>query len=320
MHIEIHGLYVVIHGLLLDGIRTLCDEVLGITFDSFTLKGRTANCAEWYKSLEEAQESIFIKKKGQDGEGYTVLNLHGSFFDYCPDFRLTRLFYFLSDYRHTFRQLDIAYNDYGTCLYDEELEHWFKYHKEYIAGSLVSKSPPKRLLTGVDIDAFRFSPATSKNMYATIYKRPDTELWRVEIKIKSEEKILYMLEAYDDDKRKRFDKRCANLLNTCISFVKPHSKTSGKAKRYKMQPAWEAFMNTATNKLIWAKVLQDKRDNREVADKIMTEKKLSNVATRVKNTLLRLKAEFPEDEKAMKRRLEEKLGFELIEINLLGSK
>jgi hypothetical protein len=304
----------------MDGIRILCDEVLGITFDSFTPKGSTTNCSEWYKSLEEAQESIFIKKYGQDDTGYTVLNLHGSFFEYSPDFRLTRLFYFLSDYRHTIKQLDIAYNDYGTCLYDEELEHWFKFYKEYIAGNLVSKSPPDRVLTGVDIKAFRFGLPTSKNMYATIYKRPDTELWRVEIKIKSKKKILYMLEVYDDDKRKRFDKRCANLLNTCISFVKPHSKTSGKAKRYKMQPAWEAFMNTATNKLIWAKVLQDKRNNREVADKIMTEKKLSNVATRVKNTLLRLKSEFPEEEEAMKKSLEEKLGYKLIIISKSGSK
>lgn len=296
MHIEIHGLCTVIHRIPLEAIKTLCDEVLMIKFASMIPKGRTSNCSEWYKPLEESDESVLVKKFGKDGIGYTILNLHGSFFDKSPDFRLVNLFMFLSDYEHTYKQLDIAYNDDGTCLLDDELDHWIKNYNDYFAGSLVSVYPPKRLSTGYEIEAIRFCLPKSNNLYATIYKRPNTELWRVEIKIKDKEKILTMLKVYNDEEREPFNKKSRNLLFTCIRVVTPSSKRSGNTARYKTHPVWEAFLvEDYVTKIVWSRELEEKRINRAAADIKMSEKKLKNSATRVVNTINRVKHDYTEN-------------------------
>lgn len=312
MHIEIHGLYVVIHRISLDEVKTLCDEVLMIKFASMIPKGRTSRCSEWYKSFGESKESVLVKKFGRDGIGYTILNLHGSFFDKSRDFRLLNLFMFLSDYRHTYKQLDIAFNDDGTCLYDEELIHWAKNHKDYFAGTLVSKSSPKLETIGVEIDTIKFCSAESKNMFATIYKRPDTELWRVEIKIKDKDKILTMLKVYDDEKREPFNKKSRNLLLTSIRVVTPSSKKSGNTARYKTHPVWEAFLvEDYVTKIVWSRELEEKRINREAADIEMSEKKLRNVGSRVFNTMNRVKHDYPED-KALKIMAKNMPGYRIV--------
>lgn len=312
MHIEIHELYTVIHRIQLEAIRTLCDDVLKVKFDSMIPKGRTSNCSEWYKPFEVAKESILIKKFGQGDTGYTVLNLHGSFFDNSRDFRLVDLFMFLSDYRHTYKQLDIAFNDDGTCLLDVEIDHWIKNYQDYCAGTLVSEYPPKRLMIGYDIDAIRFGLPKSKNMYATIYKRPDTELWRVEIKIKDKKKILSMLKVFDDEKRKRFNKKSRDLLYTCIRFVTPSSKKGGNTARYKTQPSWEAFLEgDVVNKIVWSLEQQVKGNNRAAADIKMSEKRLRNVGSRVFNTMNRVKHDYPE-KKALKLMSECMPGYRIV--------
>lgn len=314
MHIEIHGLYVVIHKIPIEEVKYLCDEVLKIKFESMMPPtDKSSNHAKFIKKFAKAQESLCIIRYGANGDVHTTLNLHGSFFDNSPDFRFKKFLMFISMYKHTFKQLDIAFNDNDRCMSRKEVIHWCNNPDEYCVGSLVDKIDPDIGSKRKKIHTIKLGNPKSTISYGTIYRRPKKRYWRFEIKFKDKQKIMYLLEKYNEKKPQKFHKRCLELLVSCINFITPQSKKNRKPSLYKKQDQWLAFLGSDIKKLNWSRVLREKRNNRIVADKVMSDRQISLTGTRVKNLVNRLKADYSEED--VLKRFERSSGYKLIKIH-----
>ncbi|GFE60780.1 hypothetical protein [Geobacter sp. AOG2] len=293
MFIEIHGLNMVIHGMGKQDIITLCDCYLGLKFDAFT----TIKEHEGGKYLEkrykfpneDAKESVYIQFKDRKPDSMTIVNLKGSFFDNSPDFRLSKLLAWLAKYQWTPKQLDVAYVDDDNYLSIDKIICWCEDRKKYCAGSLFGNRP-KILREEKDFDAIRLAKATSTTNYGTIYVR-DTGHVRIEIKIKNIDKILYLLDSYDDKKPRKFNDRSLKLLVSCIDFITSKTKKTRDPDQYVRQHSWRQFLGSDTKKITFKQIVERRRSTRGTSNRITFDKKIRRTATMVKNMVERLSVE-----------------------------
>jgi len=208
-------------------------------------------------SLNEGKESIFIRTNTTNELKYVMLNLKGSFFDNSPEFKLESLLNFLSRFQYTPKQLDVAFNDDKKLLDKKELLRWCRYSDEYCVGSLVRNIPPHKVTRNGKFVRMQLGDAKSKANFGTIYRRPNTKFWRIEIKLKSKHKINHILESYSVENIKTFERRSIQTLVGCINFVSPPSKKTRCLVRYKKQKAWKEFLESDVTKINWNKVRRE---------------------------------------------------------------
>lgn len=286
MKIEIHEFYVVIHDMSVDDVKTMCNEILKIDYESFRLKKNAGTYKKLVKALGDVKESVYLQHPNY-GEGCTYLNLHGSFFDNSPDFRMRKFLRFLEKYNWTPKQLDVAFNDNKRHLSKNDVIRWCNYPDDYCMGTLVSKSSPPRFERELRKTQFiKLGWPTSTINYATIYRRPKPWHWRFEIKFKDKGKILHLLENYSEKNPQQFYERSLQFLVSCIDFVIPHSK---KSRTPKKQPSWQAFLGSDIKKVNWSRSVREKRNNRKEAEEVSFDKQIKGAAVRFNNTLDRLK-------------------------------
>jgi hypothetical protein len=302
MQIEIHGLVVVIHEIRQDD-RVELISLLHIHINSFVTNPLKRRTKLTFAFKDEESVCIIINSECD----YVLLILHGSFFDNSPDFRLRKFLTFLSKFKHTIKQLDIAFNDDLECLTLKELRHWVRNSKEYCTGSLVARNPPKYLTVERKFDAVRLGSATSTMNYGTIYRRLDTRFFRIEIKLKNKDKIGYILENYNSKDLQQFHKRSLQLLDSCINFVTPSSK---KRRALKKQPSWEAFLGSHIKKIKWKAVHDAKRANRQESESVSVAKKTHRLRSTLTNGILRLSTIIPEHE--VRKMIFDQTGYKLV--------
>ncbi|GFE60586.1 hypothetical protein [Geobacter sp. AOG2] len=302
MQIEIHGLVVVIHNICKDDRINLL-SLLHINVNSFVIDSIKRRTKLTYSFKDEESVCITINSECD----YVMLILHGSFFDNSPDFRLRKFLVFLSIFKHTFKQLDVAFNDDLNCLTLRELRHWVRNSKEYCTGSLVARNPPKYLTVERKFDAIQLGSARSTMNYGTIYRRPNTGFFRIEIKVKNKDKIGYILKKYSTKYPQQFHKRCLQLLDSCINFVTPSSK---RRRVIEKQPSWEAFLGSDIKKIKWKAVHDAQRAHRQESESVSVAKKTQRLGSSLRNTVSRLSTILPEHE--VLNLISEKSGYKLV--------
>lgn len=295
MKIEIHDFYVVIHGMSVDEVKTMCNKVLKIDYESFVVKKESSFTKEMSKTLGNSGESVSLIHYQTD-ESMTKLHLHGSFFNNSPDFRMKKFLKFLENYKYTPKQLDVAFNDNERHLSKKEVLRWCKHSRDYCTGSLVSKHKPRREEEEGKTQFLKLGKASSTINFGTIYRRPKPWHWRFEIKFKDKNKILELLRDYSDKNPQPFNERSLQALVSCIDFVIPNSK---KSRTTKKQQSWLAFLGSDIKKVNWSRIVREKRNNRAEADEVSFDKQIKGAAVRFKNTLDRLKP-YHEDEKILR--------------------
>jgi hypothetical protein len=319
MQIEIHGFNATIPNMPVTDIDKLCTDYLGIEPDMFdvseygnykTLKYTFANAKENEWSFLKAKESVAIKYDGSKDEPYVFLRLKGSFFDCSPKFKLDETIKFLSTYGCKPTQLDVAFNDDKSCLTEKEMRHWCDFSDENCTGTLVRRMPPEVVTSKKKLSRIQLGKASSKSCHGTIYIRPDTELFRFEIKVKEELQILHLLEKYDTADMQEFNEISKNLLVTCIHFVTSYSKLSRKKSKYKMTGKWKAFLGSEVEPINWAKLRKQKTANRATSDDLVFEKRAQRLATSLKNTIKKHKS--THTEKEILNAIADKSGFQLV--------
>lgn len=292
MDIEIHGFNMVVHGMIKQDIVTLCDHFLGIKYIDFTtIKEHKDDYLELrYKfPEEETKESVYIKFKDRKPDSMTIVNLKGKYFDNCDKFIMSKLLAWLDRYSWTPKQLDVAYVDDNNYLSIDKIICWCESYKKYCYGSLF-KNCPKILYEGKYFDAIRLAKPTSVTNYATIYVR-DTGHIRIEIKIRNRDKILYLLDSYDDNKPHKFNVRSKRLLMSCIDFITSKSKKTRDPDQYVRQSSWGQFLESDIKKVTFKQIQERRRSVREKSDRISFDKKIKRTATMVKNMVERLSSE-----------------------------
>jgi hypothetical protein len=241
-------------------------------------------------------ESIYLRVTANDYGHYVLVNLHGSFFDNSPDFRLVKLLKFLSRFPHTFLQLDVAFNDDKKCLKMIEIRRWCKEYKLYTTGTLVKYRAPRKMAEETKVISMQLGPATSRTAFGTIYRRPDTRFIRIEIKLKKAEKIKFLLDVYSTKNIELFHERSLQVLNNCINFITPSSKKTRNPDLYKKLEPWEKFLESDIEKIIWKDEYSKMRVNRTVSDAITVDKRISRTSTLVDNMMNALATILPENE------------------------
>lgn len=201
--------------------------------------------------LGGAKESICIKRYTYPDRRYTVINLHGSFFDSVKNFKMDRFMKYISRYKFTPKQLDIAFNDDEKHISKERVLYWCNYCEDNCMGSMVEKQAPDVVLTKRELNRIQLLSPKSKVNYGTIYFRPDTGNFRLEIKFRAKNKICQILDTLGPD-RTQFENFCRRALVSCINFVRPSSRKSKRPEKYKIHPEWMAFLGGNVKKIVWS--------------------------------------------------------------------
>lgn len=272
MHIEIHGLALAAQGLSLNDLDVLFDDHLKISRASY-VTGEFGDTKIFKYSPDKSGEMVYISYFSNIEKSSLKLNLHGSFFD-NNDFRLRKFLKFISTFNPTFKQLDIAFNDDKKCLKKKELIHWSKDSGYYCKGDLVKRQVPYNVYGNRKLVRIQLGSARSSSNYGTIYKRPDTKYWRIEIKLKHNDKIKYVLENYSDKKRQQFETRSLETLVKCINFVTPGSKKKSNPRK---QPSWQSFLKSDVKTINWSKIYKERATRCELSDKELFDKKLKRI-------------------------------------------
>lgn len=306
MHIEIHGLALAAHGMSLIDLDVLFDDHLKISRESY-VTGEFGNTRIFKYSPNKSGEMVYIsyfsdiesprsKLRGIDPaeikESSLKLNLHGSFFD-DNDFRLRKFLKFISTFNPTFKQLDIAFNDDKKCLKKKELIHWSKDSGYYCKGDLVKRQVPYNVYGNRKLVRIQLGSARSKSNFGTIYKRPDTKYWRIEIKLKHNDKIKYVLENYSDKKRQQFEDRSLETLVKCINFVTPGSKKKSNPRK---QPSWQSFLKSDVKKINWSKIYKERAIRCELSEKELFDKRIKRIKKMKDNITGKYSESYSEDE------------------------
>lgn len=163
-------------------------------------------------------------------------------------FELGKLLRFLSRYKYTIKQLDLAYLDADKCLSEREILHWCTYSKEYCVGTLVKWRIPE-IVTKKNGDVvsqrrIKLGTSDSKSNYGVISIAPKTGRVSVALKVRKKQKIHYVLRDYGNyiQQQQDFQTRCRALLVSCIDLVTPNSKKLRIRAGYKRQPSYAAFL------------------------------------------------------------------------------
>jgi hypothetical protein len=308
MQIEVHGLVAVIHKVD-DLLLKLLIRVLGIDIKLYK-PVELKNYAEYLFKFNNDKESVYIRVNKNNEEWYVLLIVNGSFFDNSPKCTLDQLLKFLSPLQHTLKQLDVAFNDNKKCLKMRQLKHWCKYYKDFCTGSMVARQAPRFETAEGKICFIKLQNARSKVNFATIYRRTDTGFLRIELKIKSNDKITYLLENYSSKKLDQFNTRSLETLVSCINFITGQSKRNGVLSKYKKQAAWLAFLESDIQKVKWSEVLKEITANRVKSDNATFDKRIRRQATMVNNMVKNLAAIHPEED--ILKLFEANSGFKLV--------
>jgi hypothetical protein len=166
-------------------------------------------------------------------------------------FELGKLLRFLSRYKYSIKQLDLAYLDTEKCLTEREVFHFCANSKDYCVGTLVKWKQP--VITakgneGVSRRRIKLGASDSKSNYGVISIAPKTGRVSVALKIRKKEKIHYILQDYGNyiQQKQDFQARGCALLVSCIDLITPSSKRARVKAGYVRQPSWEAFLGQQT--------------------------------------------------------------------------
>ena len=272
MQIEIHGFTVVMHGMNDEDVIELC-KILHIEYILFK-QSAFGDRRILVHAFGKAKESVYfsINNAGEE-HSYARLTLHGSFFDNSPDFKFRTLLRFISQFRPTPKQLDVAFNDDKKCLTIKEIRHWCADCDDYCKGSLATKlNAPEERTRRREFVRIELSSAKSQRNYGTIYVRPDTGFIRFEIKFRNRDKIEYLLENYSRKNPEQFESRSREALVSCIDFITPQSKKRRTVSKYRKQRSWKKFLGSDVKRVNWNEILKEKRANRAKSDKEMADK------------------------------------------------
>ena len=169
-------------------------------------------------------------------------------------FELGKLLRFLSRYKYSIIQLDIAYTDDDRCLTERDIKHWCTYSKDYCVGSLVKWKAPE-LVTSSDgvIRRIKLESSDSKSNYGIINVGPKGRI-SLALKIRKKVKIRYILEDYGCylSQLEAFESRCRTLLASCIDFVTAWSKKNRVKARYERQGSWRSFLGHEVEAINWS--------------------------------------------------------------------
>jgi len=182
---------------------------------------------------------------------------------------------------------------------------------KHCTGNLVARKPPLLVTAKGKFERIQLNLARSKTNFGTIYRRPDTKFIRIEIKIKNNNKIEYVLENYSGKNLEQFHTRCRELLVSCINFITASSKKNRVASKYKKQAEWEAFLESDVKKIKWSEVHRLKLENRQQSDIDFFNKKIKRQATMVNNMINKLTVMRPKED--IKKLFAGYSGYQLIE-------
>lgn len=309
MEIEIHGFVVVVHNIDHEQIKELTNKILHIDYYLYS-KSDFQNRLTLKYAFGKSGESVCIKSTSLNENGefdYIIINLHGSFFDNSPNFKFEEFLSFLSKFKHTPKQLDVAFNDNDRMLTIENIIRWCNEPGSYCTGSLVRKHAPGVRYKKMTLDRIELNGAKSATNYASIYVRPDTGFIRFEIKFKSKVKIDYILDGYDTQNNGEFQKRSLRALVGCINFIRPFSKGKRNSAKDIKQDSWKSFLGSDINKVNWNKEVIIKKTNRFEADNYKSNDLIKDLAGKLQNIVSRASILTPEAE--VLRKLSEYSGF-----------
>jgi hypothetical protein len=314
MEIEIHGYVVTIHRMKIEDIIEMVSEALHIDY-SLLRNDSYKERLVLVHAFGKVKESLSIRGGTPDETGYynyVTLNLHGSFFDHSPDFKLEELLSYINKYKYTPKQLDVAFTDNLCCLTVQEVVRWCNESPLYCTGSLVRNVPGVRYTAG-SMDRIELSRASSKTNYGTIYVRPDTGYLRVEIKFKSEDKIKYLLGDYSISTLLQFEARCLKALVGCIDFITPSSKRKRSPDKYIRQQSWMKFIESDVTKINWNEQKIKATSKRMIADGYDCNKDIRRMFATVQNTIHKLSPMKSEEDILIN--LGEHFGYMMTKIN-----
>lgn len=289
MDIEMHGFVVVVHGMKKKQLARLCRNYLKIDIKLFSRNERRNCITLEYKFGKK--KSVYINHYKSGIKSQTNIELNGSFFDNASDFKMDELLHYISKFKWTPKQLDVAYVDDKKCLDIKKIRKWCGHSKKYCNGSLV-RTPPLNVYSEGKFCRIQLNSATSKTNYGTIYVRPDTGFIRIEIKFKSKEKIHFMMDRYKDIDPKKFKSNSLKLLVGCIDFVTAKSKRTRKPESYVKQGSWKAFLGSDIKKVSWKHLSEQRNKNRAASDAESLGKKVKRAETMMRN----LKEKYGEEE------------------------
>ncbi len=163
-------------------------------------------------------------------------------------FELGKLLKFLSRYKHSIKQLDLAYLDTEKCLTEREVFHFCANSQDYCVGTLVKWRIPEIITkmngNGVSQRRIKLGISDSKSNYGVICFAPKTGRVSVALKIRKKQKIEYVLRDYGNyiQQQQDFQARCRALLVSCIDVITPRSKRARVKAGYVRQPSWASFL------------------------------------------------------------------------------
>lgn len=309
MEIEIHGFVVVVHNIDHEQIKELTNNILHIDYCLYS-KNDFKNKLTLKYAFGKSGESVCIKSTSLNENGefdFISINLHGSFFDNSPHFKLEELLSFLSQFKHTPKQLDVAFNDNNKMLSIKNIIRWCNEPESYCTGSLFRMLAPGVRYKKNILDRIELHKASSATNFGTIYVRPDTGFIRFEIKFKSKLKIEYLLDGYDTQNNDEFHQKSLGALVGCINFIKPFSKGKRNGAKDIKQDSWKLFLGSDINKINWSKDVIKKEINRFEADNYKSNNLIKNLAGKLQNIVSRASIMIPEEE--VLKKLSEYSGF-----------
>lgn len=267
MEIRIIGINVLIHQMDDADIKCLCDKHLRIDYQRLqkTIVDNTITL-EYLSSVKPSIKSepsviIITSPVIETTDCNVTLNLYKPFFDAAIDvdkgFDLSKLLKFISRYKHTIKQLDLAFIDDDKSLSAREIEYWCRNSKNYCVGSLVKWNAPKfvqrnGLLRRIKLE----SASANKTNYGIINISPKSGRISMVLKIRKKQKIQYLLQDYGCliSQLQAFEIRSCELLVSCIDFVTVRSKKNRVKSRYERQASWQSFLGHKVEAINWSNV------------------------------------------------------------------
>lgn len=266
MDIRVTGLNMLILGMDEVDMKCLCNKYLHIDYQGLqkAVEGNrlTLEHLSTVKSTGKTKTGVIIGTSSaiDTSDSNVTLELKRPFFDAVAavaakninppiqQFELGKLLKFLSRYKYTIKQLDLAYLDTEKCLTEREVFHFFANSKDYCVGTLVKWRIPeivtKKSGDAVNQRRIKLGASDSKSNYGVISIAPKTGRVSVALKIRKKQKIEYVLQDYGNyiQQQQDFHTRCRALLVSCIDVIKPSSKRARVKAGYIRQPSWQSFL------------------------------------------------------------------------------
>lgn len=293
MNIEKHGFNLVVHNIAAKDEYTLTG-ILQIPHARFKL-AEYGNARVLTHSFGKAKKSVYIRINSNNGSDTLRLELKGSFFDNSPDFSFEELLNFVASFdKWTPKQLDVAFNDDLKRLTKKDVKRWCGFSDDYCTGNLVKREPPYVVFRKRKFHRVQLGSAGSNTGYGTIYQRPDTKFLRIEIKIRDQKKIEYLLENFSKENIKQFEARSREMLVSCINFVTAQSKKNRVAAKYIKQTAWQSFLASKVKRIKWSEIRSEQQRNRVASEKVTFDCSISRQGRMVSKMIEGFKSSYPE--------------------------